>query len=638
MAFQSYIEDRDPLIPPRLDINIAHDAPVRIIDTLVSALDVTPILALYAATGRAPYNPIMMLKVLLFAYMNNIYSCRAIEEALTYDVRFIWLAGYNRPDYITINRFRLRIKEVIHTVFAQLVLVLADHGYLSLDVAYVDGTKLESKANRYTFVWKKNTLRYKAKLLQHIQALLEQIDQFVAQEERTVQSEQLEVSRETLRQMAEELRGRVDFSAPVVDLAPDTKTAPALQDSPVPTGDEESVPQPLPRKKAPARRKPAQAGQDGAAAHAPGQDADSAASRSPVLEAPAPQSPAPTVDGAAAPAAENPEIARAQRQAERLIKQAATSQSKLATYNQQLEILGPRNSYAKTDPSATFMRMKEDHLGNGQTKPAYNLQIATNNQFITDFGLYPNPGDTLTLIPFLQKMAADLGQQPTTLVSDAGYGAEENYSYLEGIQCRAFVKYNYFHREQQAHYAPHAFSAEGMYYNAEADYYVCPRGQHMLSGRTTQVQTPQGYLSQRTVYRTIRCEGCPLRGLCFKGQGNREMEVNHRLNRLRAQASARLASPEGIKHRKRRCIEPEAVFGQTKNNMGYRRFRHVGQEKVMMDFALFAMGFNLKKMCSALARGTHPAGPSATKPDKGSGTHTTLAPTPGGSNVTPACA
>lgn len=89
-----------------------------------------------------------MLKVIIYAYMNNIYSCRRIEELLKRDIHFIWLAGYNKPDFITINRFRNRVKDEISNVFTQLVLLLAEKGFITLDVEYVDGTKIESKANK----------------------------------------------------------------------------------------------------------------------------------------------------------------------------------------------------------------------------------------------------------------------------------------------------------------------------------------------------------------------------------------------------------------------------------------------------------------------------------------------------------
>mgnify|MGYP000799229511 CR=1 FL=1 len=119
---------------------------------------------------------------------------------------------------------------------------------------------------------------------------------------------------------------------------------------------------------------------------------------------------------------------------------------------------------------------------------------------------------------------------------------------------------------------------------------------------TKRDKTASGYVTQSARYKAQRCEGCPLRGSCFKARGNRIIEVNHRLNEYKKRARERQTSEEGIKHRGRRCIEPEAVFGQMKYNMVYQRFRHVGKDKVTMDFAFFAIAFNIKKMCAKLAK------------------------------------
>ncbi len=136
----------------------------------------------------------------------------------------------------------------------------------------------------------------------------------------------------------------------------------------------------------------------------------------------------------------------------------------------------------------------------------------------------------------------------------------------------AFIKYNYFHKEQRPRYTPNPFHAESLHNNAQEDYYVCPMGQHMNRIGTKRDKTASGYIIESARYKAKRCEGCPLRGSCFKARGNRIIEVNHRLNQYKRQARERLLSEEGIKHRGRRCIEPEAGFGQMKYNMAYRRF------------------------------------------------------------------
>lgn len=255
------------------------------------------------------------------------------------------------------------------------------------------------------------------------------------------------------------------------------------------------------------------------------------------------------------------------------------------------------------------MRMKEDAMNNGQTKPGYNLQISAENQFITDYALFPNPTDTLTLIPFLNSFPDRYGHLPSIAVADSGYGSEENYRFMAEAGMEAYVKYNRFHLEQHPRYKPNPFNHDNFHYNATEDYYVCPMGQHMTRIGTSHLKTASGYRSENARYRAQNCNGCPLRCLCYKAKGDRRtIEVNHRLNGYKRKTRELLTSEEGLKHRGRRCVEPEAVFGQMKFNMAYRRFRHFGKDKVTIDFAFFAIAFNIKKMCSKIAKQTQNGG------------------------------
>jgi Transposase DDE domain. len=260
---------------------------------------------------------------------------------------------------------------------------------------------------------------------------------------------------------------------------------------------------------------------------------------------------------------------------------------KLSEYDNRLETLGERNSYSKTDPDATFMRMKEDAMNNGQTKPGYNLQIGTENQFITDFGFFHNPTDTLTMIPFLSSFSNRYGRYAEEVCADSGYGSEENYSFMESGDMEAYVKYNYFHKEQKRSFKIDIFRVENLFYNPDEDYFVCPMGQHMERVYARHGKTDSGYRTESTVYRAKNCEGCPLRWGCHKRRmGNREIEVNHRLMEYKRKARERLTSERGLEHRSKRPIEPEAVFGQMKYNMGYKRFRHFGKEKLRWTLPL----------------------------------------------------
>ena len=512
--FRSYNPNQIVLFPQRIDENIPSDDPVRILNAMVDNLDLSSFHKLYKEFGRSPYHPRMMLKAVLYAYMNNIYSCRKIEKSLLRDIHFIWLAGYEKPDYRTINRFRNRVKDEINGIFTQIVLILASKGFISLDVEYVDGTKIESKANRYTFVWRKNVERNRARLLEKIRILLQQIDEVVAQENAGIENTATEFTPSMLTDMISELKASLEN----------------------------------------------------------------------------------------APAASDKEEKKAKKQKVRQIKQLESHCEKLAEYDRHMRILGKRNSYSKTDPDATFMHMKEDPMGNGQLKPGYNLQIGTENQFMLDFGLHHNPTDTLTLIPFENSFHERYNRFPLEGVADSGYGSEENYRFMDENGIEAYVKYNFFHKEQRADkYVTNPFKQENLYYNEEKDYYVCPMGQHMERTGVRHYRTESGYIAESVAYRAARCEGCPLRCMCFSSKSKRRtIEVNHRLKEYKQKARERLTSEKGFKHRGQRCIEPEAVFGQIKYDMGYKRFRHFGKDKVTMDFAFFAIAFNIKKMCAKI--------------------------------------
>ena len=514
LHFRSYDPDQTLLFPQRIDRDIPKDDPVRILKSVIESLDLSGFKKLYHERGRSPYHPKMMLMVILYSYMNNVYSCRKIEKLLYRDIYYIWLSGYQKPDFATINRFRNRVKNEIGHIFTLLVLILAEKGFVTLEVEYLDGTKIESKANKYTFVWRKSVERNREKLLEKIRVLLQQINEQMAQD-KAAEVDTLELTPQTLCEISKEFKEALGS-------APEAKTK---------------------------------------------------------------------------------EEKAAQRGKNKMFKELERHGEKLAEYNSRLEQMEGRNSISKTDPSATFMRMKEDAMCNGQTKPGYNLQISSENQFITDFALFPNPTDTLTFIPFLGSFPGRYGRFPKRVVADSGYGSEENYRFMDEAGIEGFVKYNRFHLEHRPRYKPDTFHPDSLYYNEEGDYYICPMGQRMSRTGTVQTRTEGGYISQSACYRAIRCKGCPLRCLCYKAKANqRTIRVNHRLNAYKRKACELLTSEEGIKERGRRCIEPEAVFGQMKSNMAYRRFRHMGKDKVVMDFTFFAIAFNIKKLCSMMRK------------------------------------
>ncbi|MDD4776973.1 MAG: transposase [Fermentimonas sp.] len=269
---------------------------------------------------------------------------------------------------------------------------------------------------------------------------------------------------------------------------------------------------------------------------------------------------------------------------------------KLEEYERHLDTLGNRNSYSKTDTDETFMRMKEDHILNGQLKPAYNVQISTESQFISHYDFYPYPTDTLTLIPFLNSFENRYNNLPGKVVADSGYGSEENYEFMQDNDIEPFVKFNYYHKEQKRAFKKNGFLSQNLYYNSEEDYYVCPMVQHMDKVGNKRNKTASGYTSTSTLYEAKNCNGCPLKCLCTNAKGNRRIEVSHNLNRHKQRIRELLTSEEGVYHRSQRPIEPESVFGQTKSNKHYNRFRHFKKDKFLMDFAIFAIAFNIGKL------------------------------------------
>lgn len=286
--YHPYTPNQLVLFPQRIDENIAGNDPVRIVNAIVDSLNLEAFKKLYKERGRSPYHPRMMLKVILYAYMNNVYSCRRIEKLLLRDIHYIWLAGYEKPDFITINRFRNRVKGEINNIFTQVVLILSSKGFITLDVEYIDGTKIESKANKYTFVWRKSVEKNRSKLMKKISVLLDQVEDVIAQDNTVEKNEKVEFTPSMLTDIIGELKD-------------------SLETSSAPVGKEE-------KKKC--------------------------------------------------------------RERKRQIKQLEEHRDKLLEYDNHLTVMGERNSYSKTDPDATFMRMKEDAMNNGQTKPGYNLQIS----------------------------------------------------------------------------------------------------------------------------------------------------------------------------------------------------------------------------------------------------------------------
>jgi hypothetical protein len=265
-------------------------------------------------------------------------------------------------------------------------------------------------------------------------------------------------------------------------------------------------------------------------------------------------------------------------------------------YEKAKRILGKRNSYSKTDPDATFMRMKEDRMGNGQLKPGYNVQIGTENGFIVGYDLFPNPADTRTLKPHLRKQKKRLGKDPKVVIADAGYGSEENYAYLENKRVKAVVKYGMWRKERSRKWKEDPWKTENWEYNGEEKYYVCPNGRRLEYRETRREKTGSGYPITVERYECESCAYCRKRNECTRANGNRSIGRNVKWLRLKKKAGKLLEDGRYKLLGKRRPVEVETVFGQLKGNQGYRRFLLRGNAKAAVEWGLLSFGYNLKQL------------------------------------------
>jgi transposase len=502
-VFKHYDQQQILAIPPTLEQLIPQGHPVRVVNEVIDKINIEPLLKAYHIRGSSSYHPVLLLKVLVYGYVTNIYSSRKLAAVCQESIYFMWLSSMSYPDHNTINRFRgVRLKNALRSVFEDVVKLLAEEELLSIDEIYTDGTKIEANANKYTFVWKKSIHTNKEKMKKQLTEIWQYAQQIAAEEDKMPEPADFkeidtEKVKETVAQLNKKLAGKDNI---------DKKMKGKLKYV------TEKYPQAI------------------------------------------------------------------------------------AKYEQQEAILGERNSYSKTDADATFMRMKEDHMKNGQLKPGYNVQISTSNQFIVNYTIHPNPTDTTTFPAHLAQHQTSFGKAPKVVTADAGYGSEENYTLLEEKEATAFVKYSMFDKEQNETYNnKHPFASDKLFYNQEKDCYICPMGQQMhLIGNFIR-ETSTGFKQNVKRYQAKNCGNCPLNGACHKSKDNRIIEINENLKRQKQKAFELLNSEAGIERRKKRCFDVEPVFGNIKQNHGFRRFMLRGKEKVAVEWGLLSIAQNLRK-------------------------------------------
>lgn len=478
------------------------DGKVGLVQDLVERMDLTKLIKSYSNLGRKPaVDPITMLQVLIYCYSEGKFSSREIEKFCKFDLRAKYLLnGKKAPDHATINRYRQRLEPFIEDILSENTKILVEDGHIDLSSIYIDGTKVEAYANRYTFVWKKAVLKYqenlRLKIINHFNLDLKttpnEVKNHVEEEFKSVKKDAKNI---------EFVYGR-------------------------------------------GKRKT--------------------------------------------------QIQRNFETYESWIK-------KLNEYENHLEIMGERNSYSKTDHDATFMRMKEDHMKNGQLKPAYNIQLASTGQFVVGVYGSHHPSDMHTLPLFLRKLSPKYKDELDKIVCDSGYESIENYTYLKEHNLRAFIKPSNYEISKTRKFKKDISKKENMIYDEDKDYYICANNKKLIRQEDRVHTRKSGFKEVQRVYRCFECNNCPYQKQCNKyskkdNPQTKSLRYNEEFNKLRQESYENITSEEGIDERLNRSIQAEGMFSKMKEGLEYDRFRHRGLKGVLCDINLLVLGINLNKL------------------------------------------
>lgn len=505
--YKNYTTTGQLVLPMDIEILIPKRHLCRIVDLAVEKMNPNLLALLHPGGGRPPYHPKMMLKVILYAYSNRIYSSRQIAKQLEENITFMWLSGQQKPDFRTINRFRSnRMKEIIYETFFSIVDLLREEGLVKLEDYFLDGTKIEANANKYTFVWRKSTEKYDKKLDEKFQQIVLGIEHVIKEDEEAEQVLDLEGKLEETPITSEKITETIKKLEERLELDPKNKP-----------------------------------------------------------------------------------LKKAKRQ---LTKDLLPRKQK---YEEQKATFGERNSFSKTDTDATFMRMKEDHMMNGQLKPGYNVQIGTENQFIVGFSLHQRAGDPGCLIPHLDLLKKYSRPKPKSIIADSGYGSEENYVHCEKEKMEALIKYNTIDKEETKAWREQIGRIENMTYDEDLDEWICSNGKRLTFQYESRKKTDNGYESIKRTYRCTECHICPFQTSCAKDKDTKTVQVSIENQKQRKEVRERLSSEEGDQKYRKRKIDVEPVFGQIKHNREFKRFALRGLSKNTTDWGLICVAHNLKK-------------------------------------------
>ena len=501
-------------LPLDIDYMIPVNDSVRLLSQFIEEMDLKDLYSTYSRIRENQISPRTLLKIMIYGYMNRLYSSRDIENACLRDINFMFLLeGSSAPDHSTFARFRsLHFAPCAEKILAKMTNFLYDIGEISGESIFIDGTKIEAYANKYTFVWKKAITKNMAKLLIKIADLVQE---------------------------CEELYGIRLVYKNVVKMKHVKKL----------------------RKKLYAIKK------------------------SEGIE---------FVHG----------CGKRKSPLQKSIEKLEEYLSKFKEYNKKVYTCGSRNSYSKTDVDATFMRMKEDAMKNGQLKPAYNLQHGVDAEYISWLTVGPQPTDTTTLIPFLKSMEENLNFKYLKIVADAGYESEENYSFIEENEQVAFIKPANYEISKTRKFKNDIGKIENMDYDSENDLYICQNGKKLKLEGIKVKKSKTGYKSEKSIYICEDCSNCTYKSKCIKGNNSKipleertkRIETSKKFNHQRKKDLERIISDEGCQLRMNRSIQAEGSFAQVKQDMNFRRFMCRGQRNVLAESILLAMAQNINKL------------------------------------------
>ena len=509
--FRGYYQIKLPL---SMETMIPADDPVRLLSAFVEGMDLSELYATYDRIRKNQATPRQMLKIMIYASMNRLFSSRDIETACRRDINFMYLLeGVPAPDQATIARFvSLHLSACSKDLLADASSMLYSLGEVSGKTIFIDGTKIESRANKYTFVWKKTVTKHQTRLYEKILACIEEC--------------------ETLYGIKVIYNGKATLH-----------TLKRLRKKLCRIKEKENI----------------------TFVHGFGHR------KSPL------QKSIETLEG---------------------------YMSKLKEYIKHLHVCGKRNSYSKTDPDATFMRLKEDAMLNGQLKPAYNLQHGVDAQYITWLDISAHPTDVQTLVPFLKDMEDHLPFKYTEIVADAGYESEEAYVFLEQNGQESYLKPQNYEISKTRKFHQDISRRENMDYDPDADEYICSNGRRLKAIFDRHQKSGNGYVSTVTVYECEDCQGCPHKDKCIHGNNcrtpmerrNKRLNVSKVMKEKRQETLDRLTTEYGTQLRMNRSIQAEGSFAVIKEDMNFRRYLYRGKENVLAQSVLLAIAYDINKL------------------------------------------